>query len=502
MTNRQVHSSEDDAVDVGQYFRVLRDHKGLLALGLLLGLLAGLFAARMQGPSYTAVAEVVVRPIGLSDTISNLNSDGSVNIATQQQLAASAAVSDRVQESLGTDTSTSELLAGLTVTVPTRSSVLSFSYTASDAQTAQERAQGFAEAFLETRRDDGTETVNDLTARAQERVAEAETALEQTRSAIAVADADSDEAIDAQVRQDVLLSQISSLQTRLGELSTLVVEPGDVIQPATLPTSDGQLTRAAVVASFTLLGLLVGAMAAFVLSRIDKRIRRPEDVERSLDLPVLASLGGRPSRRGRSHDVPLQVLAARLLVATRGMPGRTIALASPMEGADGAGLATRLARAIAERGVRVAVVGAAVGPAGNDSDASLQVVDLARADGTLWSSSITERSCGNPERIHAILNEARATSAAVLISAPGTLCSPETLLLAAEADAVVLLAQPGVTRVDDLLDAASALEEMGSSIIGVVLDTPDRKPRPGLRPAGEDKKRSSEVAAREPADAR
>ena len=245
------------------------------------------------------------------------------------------------------------------------------------------------------------------------------------------------------------------------------------------------------VASFALLGLLLGAMAAFVLSRIDKRVRRPEDVERSLNLPVLASLGERPGRRGRSQEVSLQVLAARLLVATRSTPGRTIALASAVEGPDSTGVTLRLAKAIAERGVRVCLVGATSWPAGTALDPSLTMIDLSQHGAT-----------GDPDRVRSVLDKARASSAAVLLSAPGTLNSPETLLLAAEADAVVLLAQTGVTRMDDLLDATSALEEMGSTIIGVVLDGPDRGQRKSTPPDAASGGRGRGAAAPEPADAR
>lgn len=464
MSIKQVSVNEDDTVEFGQYLRVLRDHKRLLALGLVLGIVAGVVAAQLRAPTYTSNAQLVVQPVGLSG-VESLNSDGNVNIATQQQLASSADVAERVRQNLDIEVSTSQLVGNLNVTVPARSSVLSFSFTALSAQDAQAGAQGFAQAYLDVRRDRGVDFINNQVSIAQGRVTDIQAAVEGARVTLASAAPNSEEAISAQVERDVLLSQLATLQTRIGELSSISIEPGKIIRPATLPPSDGRLTRILAIVSFALFGLLLGALAGFVQSRIDTRVRRADDVERNLNLPVFATLGGRKNKGGPSEEVVLQLLAAQLLVATRATPGGMVALATPIEGPSVTGMAIRLATAMAERGALVTVVvPEAPEVPGHDR---VQVIDVAKM----------RRSTGGLGRSNAALDEARVTSAIVIVSTPGTLTSAESLMLAGEADAVALIAQPGVTRTDDLQHAAAALEGMGTTVIGVILDSPAEKDR-------------------------
>lgn len=462
MTSRNAQPVVDDnVVDLRHYGQVLRRHKGLLLAGLLLGLLVGALAANQSAPTYTARTELVVQQIGSTD--GGLGADGrGVNVATEQQIASSTTVAEQAQERLSSDASPEELLSGLQVTTPGNSSVLSFAYSSDDAATSQQRSQAFAEAYLELRRERGERVVGQITDSAEDRLAELQSELLLTRQAIASAPVDSAAARDAIARQDVVLSQMGQLQNRLGQLNTFSLEPGEIIQEASLPESDSAAIRAALVVSLGFLGLLVAAMAAFLLARADKRVRAPEDTERALALPVLANLGA-GDRRG-TEAVAHEALAVRLLVAAQATHRRTLAIASPTSAAHSTALASALAAQMARRGTRVVLVdglGADPGAAGagHSTAGGLRTVALAAPDGQALQ----------PERVRRMVAEARADAEVVLLAMPPVLASADALLLAVESDLVVLVAETGVTEYGQLQASASHLEDMGSRVTGVVM---------------------------------
>lgn len=461
MTTRHLHHpDEDGTVDVGHYGRVLRGHKRLLMLGTVLGLLVGGLAAQAAGASYTAETQILVKAIGVAD--GGLASDGGVNIATQRQIASSTAVAERVQDALGSEDTPRQLLSGLVVAFPANSSVLSFTYSAPDPATAQERAQAFADAYLELRRDQGARDLEGLVSSTEDRIATLRTELVTARQAVADAPEDSDELQDATARQDLLLAEIAQLQSRLGELNTLSVEPGDVIEPAALPPAGGELTRVLLVVSVGFLGLLLAAMTAFLLARANKRVRLADDAEREVQLPVLASLEER--RVDGSGDVAYEALAVRLLVAARDTTHHTIVLTAPRNTEDARDLSTALAQTIARRGLRVVLVDAgdaASAPVTGTTGAGVgpQTVRLTAGDG---------RALGT-DQIRRVLAEARIAADVVLVAAPPALVSADALLLAVEGDVVVLVAATGVSQYEELERSAGHIDEVGASVLGMVL---------------------------------
>lgn len=474
--------ADDAVVDVGQYLRVLRDHKLLLAAGLLVGLLLGIGAAYFSGSSYTAQSEVVVAPIGGNDF---LDSGSNVDIATQQQIAASSGVAERVAEDLQEEGDPEDLLDGLVVSVPNNSNVLAFAYTASDARTAEVRAQAFADAYLEGRAQQALNAIADVVSSTETNLAGIQGDLVDVGNDLSVATDGSAAQRDAEVRQNLLLSQASNVQARLTQLNTLVVEPGTVIQRADTATSANGLTRAALLLSFAFLGLLLAVVVAFLRARNDQRMRDDDDVRRAAQATVLASFGA----VGAGHGQPRQVLAARLLIAARSAPRRTLALASVDGTAPSAGVVAQVARAMASQGARPAVVDA-TGRVAVDGAVATVVPVRRTAEGDVDLGGIAEA-----------VSTARAGHDVVLLAADPVLDAADALLVAGESDGVVLVARLGATRRDDLAEASSQLRDTGSPVLGVVLVD-------GTAPTGEgraSRRGSEQPTSRDslaPADAR
>ena len=72
---------------------------------------------------------------------------------TEKGLADSESVATLVDKNLNLTISTKTLLDNLTVTVPTNTEILQFSYSSPKATQAQQLAQGFADAYLQFRKD-------------------------------------------------------------------------------------------------------------------------------------------------------------------------------------------------------------------------------------------------------------------------------------------------------------------------------------------------------------
>lgn len=107
-----------------------------------------------------------------------------------------------------------------------------------------------------------------------------------------------------------------------------------------------------------LLGLVIGSALAFLVERLDRRLRAPEDVEAQFDVPVLA----RVPRRGRSQQSnvafkeAMRILRTNLQFANAEGPLRSIAITSGREGEGKTTLVANLAVATAEVGLDALVV--------------------------------------------------------------------------------------------------------------------------------------------------
>src|SRR5579875_2400356 len=158
MANRTTGAHEDVAepgsVDLRDYAGVVRRRRaGILAWTLACAALAvgyGLYA----GPTYSATAIVDVQPLTLGPATSAEEVPLLESMGTQQAIAQSAPVVKQAAALLGVPEPAlqSEAAKRLTVTVPTQSTDLQFTWKASTGAAAQAGANAFARAYLAYRR--------------------------------------------------------------------------------------------------------------------------------------------------------------------------------------------------------------------------------------------------------------------------------------------------------------------------------------------------------------
>lgn len=125
-------------------------YKWSISLVTLAVVSVGLYLSSRQQPVYESQARVLVLPIIPAGGPEGQLAD--INLATERELALSEAVGRRAAESLGTDETLPDLISGLKVDSPVETEIILFSYRHNDPEDARNRAQAFAEGYIDYRR--------------------------------------------------------------------------------------------------------------------------------------------------------------------------------------------------------------------------------------------------------------------------------------------------------------------------------------------------------------
>jgi Mrp family chromosome partitioning ATPase len=267
--------------------------------------------------------------------------------------------------------------------------------------------------------------------------------------------------------------------------------------------------------------VLAAAVAIVVLARTDRTLRDEEQVEALLELPVLGTvapvIGTRADTAARDAFAALALAlgvggAPPRSAASNGTGGYVVLITSPGEGDGTTSVALGLARAFGEMGRRtLAIEGNLRSPSFARELNVVPTPGLAGilADGRTLDDELVELPLGigaglpagtlavGPRRplpqpllagprMAALLAEARTRANVVVLAGTPTEEFSDSLALAAQADAVLLVARIGVTQRDELQRARRAFEQLGVHVAGAVATAripPRRSGLPAHRPA-------------------
>lgn len=231
----------------------------LLVLGLVV--LASLLAPR----SYAATASVSVSPIVTASNLGGATAND-VDMPTEIATATSRVVAERAAQDLGAGDDqdlVSELLENTEIGSPSQSSVMRINVTANSAETAADRANALADAYLTDRQDTAETRAKD--------------------AADSLQDSLGDMSSDDPSRQ--------SLEETLIELRSASPWPGRIISSALPPaTSTGPGLSAAVLAG-ALGGLMLGLVAALIRDRIAPRVGYADRLEDRVGMAAVDANG-------------------------------------------------------------------------------------------------------------------------------------------------------------------------------------------------------------------
>ena len=242
-----------------------------------------------------------------------------------------------------------------------------------------------------------------------------------------------------------------------------------------------------------LAGLVLGYIWILVQELLDKSLRGPEEVREALSVPLLGALPRVPSLRWLSRGAELKMeeqlrVARTNVLHALSQGGRRVVVvtsAGPQEGTSVT--AASLARVLALSGHRVVLVGGdlrAPGTAGLQGSPGLADVLTGSAylGEALVKGSVeglellpAGRMPANPSELlgapmmRDLLRELAADRLGI-IDAPPVLRFTDGVVLAARAGGVILVARAGRTSAEDLHEAALAIEQGGGRMLGVVLN--------------------------------
>ena len=335
----------------------------LAATGTALGVAAGLRRAE----DHTARASILVSPLDGNPYNTTGRGDDLINLETEAQVVRSDPVARAVAEQIGDPAEPSDMLSGLTVSVPPNTQILTIVYTASSDATAVRRAQGFAESYLDFRRARSEDVTRSKTDRIQSQI------NSQNKTLAGLVDRFNAETVASkksllQEQVSGVTAQIGQLQAQLAELQTGSIDPGQVITPATTVGTSSLRALLTYAVLGALAGLLLALVVVVIRARAENRIHHADDVLPS-GLPLLGSVSMNEVRDtdagiallddGESLQIGpgLQALRVAVLSGERRRPMR-ILYAAAAEGAPSPRTALGLAYAAAASSLNTVLVDA------------------------------------------------------------------------------------------------------------------------------------------------
>jgi Mrp family chromosome partitioning ATPase len=498
--------------DMSDLLGMVRRHWWIVALLTVFGVVGAYEFTVRQPKEYESSTSVLVQPTGVNqDTnVSGGRTKGEINLDTEAQLVRSTAVAADAAKLLRSATAPDTLAAHVSVEVPANTSVLVITYRAPDARAAQAGSHAFAEAYLRNREETAANELAEQIASIDSKLKQLNAALAPINARLATLRPDSNERPNLESQRSTITAQVNTLSGRLNQLVTTTVSAGKIIRDANMPTRPSKPVLPLNLGSGAAVGLLLGAGAALLRERLDRRIRRPADMTRRCDVAVLAALP--PKVRPRLDDVfpPFgaggrvfnrlrnEVLAGdptRASGTTRRGNGRVIVVAGASRGSASTVVAANLAAAFARTGGQTVLVCAhlpdsvaelapvtrllGVRAVPGLSDVLAGKVPLGRAVQrasrqprlSVITTGGTASSAGllQSQMLRDALGSLRRQAEYVVIEAPATSTSADAQSVASLADIALVAVELKRTRYADVSDAAEQLRRVGTPLLGAVV---------------------------------
>jgi tyrosine-protein kinase len=486
-----VEGRPSDQPSLRRYVGIIRRRIWVVVLAVVLCTGAAALYVFLAQPVYEADADMLVTPLPVDQAgvlglgLIRQSSDPTRDVTTAARLIDNVEVARRVARDLRLTAAPQSLLGKVTVEPVAQSSIVSITARSGTPRGAQRLANGFGAAVVAVRTEQLHRELDPAIAELQQRIKQ-----------IAQSDVGGANSADA-----VALGQdLASLETlRSGADPTLRLET-----PAALPTGPVSPRSKLAVIAGVLAGLLLGVAGAFALTALDPRGER-EDRLRDLGVPVLANVPDQRRSHGSRHAFEEAFRFLRTMIrfaaTDQSRPYRTIAITSASEQEGKTTTAYQLAFAALEAGQSVLLVEADPYRPGlrhivdvsdddrgaGDPDApglldylsgSATLDEVIQptavpglrfvASGSLAIESIT----GLLEREHGrgFVRELAYDADLVILDCPPIGPRSDAVLIAAEADGVLLVVDLNRSTEKDITDAVRRLRSARSELLGVVLN--------------------------------
>jgi polysaccharide biosynthesis transport protein len=502
----------DGVANLRDFLRLLR--RRWLSIVIVTTVVLGISLAYTvtSEPKYEAHAEVLVRSV-TADPLAQ-NDESGVNLETERQLVLSTIVANRAAQRMRTDESPVSLLKHVAVKVPADTQVVMIVYSASEPGLAKDGAQAFTDGYLLYRRDKASQAITTAGTALQERIKLLEEQLNKANEVLADPNSTTQQKRQATASRDFLIGELGVLRVQSATVSTADISPGEIIEPARLPTSPASPNLRLNVLGGLFLGLLLAGIVAVVRDRTAEILGGREGFERHLDRPVLGAIPNDPSWKQRSiarlasFEDPggpvadaYRALATKVLLLIQRGDVRTIAVMSPSATEGKSSVVANLAVALAETDRRVLVISAdvrrprihqffgvshEVGLLNVLADEAafeevLQPIDLPRR----WEERVASPRLEIIPSGHALSRSVRSFASdmlevllklhrddyvVILLDSPAALITADAVAIASVVEGVLVVADAKTTTPESVKWLREQLDQVGANILGGVLN--------------------------------
>jgi non-specific protein-tyrosine kinase len=477
---------------LSMYWATLRRRWRLAVAIVAAAVIAGAAVGSLLPTSYQATSKILIGQRSELDAL--LGAAGYVpdperEVNTNVAMISLEPVVDDVRGRMGMRGGTGELLGKLRAEIDRNSNVVAITVEDESPQVAARLANAFALAFRDFAARSTQTSLDEAVAAARERAQQLPPGLDR-------------DALDGEIR-------------RLQAAAAFATSGVQVVDRATAPSAvaSGGVKTTVLIACF--LGLVSAAVAMVVLARTDRTLHDEEQLETLLELPVLGTVpravGSRAVTASRDAFASLALAlgvggAPPRNATSNGKGGYVLLVASPGPHDGTTTVTLGLARAFGELGRRTLAIEAdlrspgfareldldpteglaGILVAGRTLDDGLVELPLGVGRGVPGGAFVPGPRTPLPQpllagpRMAALLTEARARANVVVLAGAPTEEFSDSLALAAQADAVLLVARLGATRRDELQRARRAFEQLGAHVTGAVATADNPSRRSGL----------------------
>jgi Mrp family chromosome partitioning ATPase len=514
---------DNEELELGHYGRIFRRSWWMIALAVAACVLLAWFFLPAPRDFYQSNVSVLLRPgqadVGrIQDPISEETEVGiaiSPLIGSQVIEASEWPIDDPALDTWLENLLVSACLdtGALIVTTDCNSQILEFSYRADSAEASAGLVQLSAQTYLDFRinREDVLvqSQVDDLSTV----LADLDLRIDRETQEFAAAEPDSVAATLSELRLRRLENEAFDVRSQLTAIESVRSDVGELLGDASTPIADSSgIPRPLALMAGALIGLLVGAFAATMSDRLDRRLSNAAEIESDLGVPVLGNIPriteDSPAlvTAVSSHTPGAEAfrrLAAAALAPRNGYVVDSITVTGATEKEGRTTAAVNMALALAQSGRHVLLVagdrrnnaidrlfGLTNNPGLNDFLRSSGDIDAARS--MLAQSEerlgirVVPTGTGSPpplssSALAALLAAANERNMMVVFDSPPALTHADGLQLSSIADAVYIVSALGKTRRSELNELRVQLLNVQADLAGAIINQSSRL---SLLPAG------------------
>lgn len=273
MTTQQEQPDEGSRqADLERVLAILRRRAGLIALCFVVTAAAAFGFSELQTKEYSASASLLFRNPGFAEDLFGTTPTASNPVptreaATNEKLVGLKVVAGRAAKRLP-GLSADEVSGMVSVESQGEAELVSVTATSPDPAEARRVANTFARQFIAFRAGTDKAKLNQA-----KRLAEKEF-----------------ERLSPEEKESARGQALSRGAEKLGILASLQTGNAELVQPAGLPTSPSSPKPKRNALLGAILGLLLGIGLAFLLERLNRRLRDPEEAQEAYRLPVLGTV--------------------------------------------------------------------------------------------------------------------------------------------------------------------------------------------------------------------